>query len=488
MNSAVVAFLITIALTSTSYAIDRALIVGIEKYRDPLVPRTPGCEADARAMAQLIQSVYKFGEVKILLNEQATASNIEHWFRTWLIAGTRPGDRAFFFYAGHGSQLADNNGDERKEDGKDETLAPYDVNPRSGANMMRDDLFDEMIGRLNGRRAVLVFDSCHSGTISRGIPKLKEFSYGGGIRYLPTPEQFAELEGARSRSAGSEGYVVNTRTDVRRDLVVEDEFIEPARFSAMSGAVIISAAGDRQLAHPIMVNGLYRGALSYLLIESLQKSQPNLNDLAERIKRRFLQLQTSGKLGGHQQPVFTISNIALLANKPLFATWEETPIIALINRLSPINLQLRARENKSAFRIGEKISYQVTTNAPGYLYLIVFSRQNVATCIFPNSVDQNNQVAPGTVSIPRSNAYEFPIQEPAGRDVVVALLSRQKLDLGDKVAYTWNEVFDRLNLKLLQNEVSKNTQRELAGLSAIDWQGSFLVLETLAASRQPNKK
>ena len=468
MNSAVVAFLITLALTSTSYAVDRALIVGIEKYRDPQVPMTPGCEADARAMAQLMQSVYKFAEVKILLNEQATASNIEHWFRTWLIAGTQPGDRAFFFYAGHGSQLADNNGDERKEDGKDETLAPYDVNPRSGANMMRDDLFEEMIGRLNGRRTVLVFDSCHSGTISRGIPKLKEFSSGGGVRYLPTPEQFAELEKARSRSAGGEGYVVNARTAGSRDLSVEDEFIEPSRFSSMSGAVIISAAGDRQLAYPIMVNGTYRGALSYLLIESLQKSQPNLNDLAERLKRRFLQLQTTGKLGGHQQPVFTISNNALLANKPLFATWEETPIIALINRLSPDDVELRTRENKSAFRIGEKVSYEVTTNSSGYLYLIVFSRQNVATCIFPNSIDRDNQVSTGTVGIPRSKAYEIPIQEPAGRDVVMALLSRQKLNLGDKVAYTWNEVFERLNLKLLQ--------------------GNFLVLETLPEGLRNKRK
>jgi len=493
MKSAVVAFLIILALSSTSYAIDRALIVGVEKYRDPLVPKTPGCEADARAMAQVIKSIYKFPEVKILINEEATASNIEYWFRSWLIAGTRPGDRAFFFYAGHGSQLPDDNGDERKEDGKDETLAPYDVNPRNGANMMRDDLFDEMIGQLNGRRAVLVFDSCHSGTISRGIPKLKEFSRGGGVRYLPTPEQFAELEGVRSRNAG-EGYVVNARTGSQRDLVVEDEFIEPTRFSAISGAVIISAAGDRQLAYPILVNGMYRGALSYLLVESLQRGQPKVTDLADRIKRRFQQLQTMGELSGNQQPVFTISNNSLLADKPLFATWEETPIIALINRLSPINIQLRARENKSAFRIGERISYELTTNTSGYLYLIVFSRQNVATCIFPNSVDQNNQVSSGAIRIPRSNAYEFPIHEPAGRDVVVALLSRQKLNLGEKVVYTWNEVFERLNLKLLQDEVSKNTQRDiglkkpLMGLGATDWQGTYLVLETLEEGLRKKRK
>jgi len=481
MKSAFIACFIALACASTGYAADRALIVGVEKYRDPRVPDTPGCEADARAMEQLIQSAYKFTEVKTLINEEATASNIERLFRSWLIAGSRPGDRVFFFYAGHGSQIADDNGDE--SDGKDETLAPYDVDPRSGANIIRDDLFDEMIGRLSGRRAVLVFDSCHSGTISRGVPKLKDFARGGGVRYLPTPEQFAELEATPSRGVVAPGYVV--KGSAGRDLVVEDEFVEPKRFSAMSGAVIISAAGDRQLVYPLLVNGRYRGALSYVLTESLERNQPRLRDLAENTRRQIRQLQITGRLEGNQQPVFTITNNALLSDKPLFATWEETPIIALSNRLSPIKIQLRDRENKSAYRIGEKITYEVTTDAPGYLYLIVFSRQNVAACIFPNSQDPDNLVATGAIRIPRGDAYEFPIREPAGRDVVVALLSRQKIDLGEKVEYTWSEVFERLNLKLLQDEVSKYAQRGFnvkkteAGLGAGDWQATFLVLETL---------
>jgi len=486
MKSALVAFLIALSLSSTGYAVDRALIVGVERYRDPNVPDTPGCEADARAMEQLIKSVYKFAEVKVLINEEATASNIERWFRSWLIAGTQPGDRVFFFYAGHGSQIADDNGDE--SDGKDETLAPYDVLPKSGANVIRDDLFDEMIGKLSGRRAVLVFDSCHSGTISRGVPRLKDFSRGGGVRYLPTPEQIAELEATPSRGVGATGYVV--KGGASRDLVVEDEFIESQRFSAVSGAVIISAAGDRQLVYPLSVNGRDRGALSYVLVESLQRNQPKLRDLAENTRRQIRQLQITGKLYGDQQPVFTITDNALLADKPLFVTWEETPIIALSNRLSPIKIQLRNMENKSAYRIGERISYEVTTDAPGYLYLIVFSRQNVAACIFPNPQDPNNMLAPGAIRIPRTSAYEFPIQEPAGRDVVVALLSRQKLDLGEKVEYAWNEVFERLNLKLLQDEVGKSAQRGFnvkkteAGLGAGDWQATFLILETLESVRK----
>jgi hypothetical protein len=262
----------------------------------------------------------------------------------------------------------------------------------------------------------------------------------------------------------------------------------------MSGIVIISAAGDRQLAYPLPTPGGYRGALSYALVEALEKNQQNLRDLEENIRRQIRQLQITGRLAGNQQPVFTITSNALLAGKPLFGSWEEAPIIALSNGLSPIKIRLREVENKSAYRIGEKIAYEVTTDAPGYLYLIVFSRQNVATCIFPNSHDPNNLITPGQMKIPRGPAYEFPIGEPEGRDVVVALLSKRKLDLGEKVEYAWNEVFERLDLKLLQDEVSKYAQRAVnikntgvknagAGLGAADWQAAFLVLETLAASK-----
>ena len=99
-------------------------------------------------------------------------------------------------------------------------------------------------------------------------------------------------------------------------------------------------------------------------------------------------------------------------------------------------------------------------------------------------------LAPGAIRIPRTAAYEFPIREPAGRDVVVALLSRQKLDIGEKVVYTWDEVFGRLNLKLLQDEVGNyarrgaNLKKTEAGLGAGDWQATFLILETIGSVRK----
>src|SRR3954454_8495664 len=178
-------------------AADRALVVGVEKYGDSRVPETPGCVLDATQTAKFLETKYGFAgtAIKVLTNEQATAANIEHEFRQWLIEGTQPGDRVFFLYAGHGSQLPDDNGDE--EDGLDETIAPYDVNPETGSGEIRDDVFDELIAQLSGRRAVLLFDSCHSGTISRDLPKLHPFPRGGGARYLPRPDQFKALTASK---------------------------------------------------------------------------------------------------------------------------------------------------------------------------------------------------------------------------------------------------------------------------------------------------
>jgi hypothetical protein len=84
-----------------------------------------------------------------------------------------------FFYAGHGFQAPDDNGDE--EDNEDEVITPYDVAFKAVGGkvvltdentFIRDDKFNDFIARLSGRRAVLMFDSCHSGTISRGILRI----------------------------------------------------------------------------------------------------------------------------------------------------------------------------------------------------------------------------------------------------------------------------------------------------------------------------
>ncbi len=469
-------------------AADRALVVGVEKYGDSRVPETPGCVQDATQTAEFLKSRYGFTDsnIKILTNEKATAANIESEFRHWLIEGTQPGDRVFFLYAGHGSQLPDDNGDE--SDGEDETIAPYDVNPETGTGEIRDDVFDEMIAQLSGRRAVLVFDSCHSGTISREIPKLHAFPRGGGARYLPRPDQFKSLvaakQEARESGGGMSPYSV-AGAPRSRDLKRVGGFLDSSKIKTLSGVVVISAAAATQRAYPLEVGNTLRGALSYVFASEQEGDAPTLRNLKARIAKRINALQASGKLDGDQQPQFDVISTVALDDEPLFATAESAPAIALTNPISPMRVSLATGENKILYHNGEKVTYQVTTDTGGYLYLLVFSRDNVATCIFPNDRDRDNQITPGTHTIPRANTYEFPVSEPFGRDVFVALVTTERINIGDKVDYTWSEVFQRLNLRGLQEAIGNAASSRAVvvkargtGLDPQSWQGATVVVES----------
>ena len=74
-----------------------------------------------------------------------------------------PNDTVYFHFAGHGYFVADDDGDEGPGDDYDEVIIPYD------GRFIRDDEIGEAIEKLEAKHAVLVFESCHSGTAERGL-------------------------------------------------------------------------------------------------------------------------------------------------------------------------------------------------------------------------------------------------------------------------------------------------------------------------------
>ena len=109
----------------------------------------------------------------VLTDENATRDHLIAALNQ-LVQVTGPADTVYFHYSGHGSQVQDVNGDET--DGLDETIVPQDG--RSvGVRDIVDDELDAIFSRLRARSAVIVLDSCHSGTGTRAL----EF----GTRSLP---------------------------------------------------------------------------------------------------------------------------------------------------------------------------------------------------------------------------------------------------------------------------------------------------------------
>lgn len=487
----------------------RALLVGINQYQQhPAVRPTRGAEEDASETARFIQTQYGFrsDEIHTLLGPQATAAAIKAEFQRWLIEDTQPGDRVFFLYAGHGSQTKDLNGDEA--DGLDEVLAPYDVNWRgeSFVNIILDDELDELTQQLPGRLAVLVFDSCNSGTITRGTPgTISKSDAVGDARYLPSPGEAKSLGiGVTSRGgkqAGPVEYAVNDQVNDDRILTTKSgasaprqsepqtrdlKLVDVKTQGTSAGHVIISAAQSNQSAYSMNISGKQRGALSFVFAEAHQGRVPTLGELRQQVTQRITKLQEDGSLRGKQRP--SVEAAPTLENKPLFADIKTIiPEVAFANPQSKLKVTLRTRENKTTYKLGDDISYEVTTDAPGWLYLFVFSQEQKASFIFPNGPNQaerDNYVKAGTHRLPREDS--FTVTPPCGKDVTVALLSSVDLKLGGKEEMTWQDVFDLLGNKKLTGYVrtrgvgvKKPSQPSRpTSLNEADWQAASLTLET----------
>jgi hypothetical protein len=131
------------------------------------VPDLDGAVNDVRSMAAMLESPkYGFTDVRLLLDAAATRAGILAAIEK-LIQDTRPGDVVVFFYAGHGSQRVNSLADV-KLNHLDQTIVPADAN--AGQFDIRNTelaaLFDRLIDR--GATLTLIFDSCHSGSITRG--------------------------------------------------------------------------------------------------------------------------------------------------------------------------------------------------------------------------------------------------------------------------------------------------------------------------------
>ncbi|HMZ16983.1 MAG TPA: caspase family protein, partial [Blastocatellia bacterium] len=478
----------------------RALLVGIDLYLNaPAVKPTRGAEADAIETRSFIKEKYGFSEddIHTLIGKEATATRIKQEFQNWLIRQTQPGDRVFFLYAGHGSQMPDTNGDET--DKLDEVLAPYDVNWRGDGfdNVIVDDELDELIQQLAGRLAVFVFDSCNSGTITRGVPGANSKSnIEGDARYLPSPVEARSLRiGVTTRGGGKPAdYTVSderiltaksgAETSQPREVQERDlKLVDVKTTGATAGHVVISAAQSNQSAFSMDSGGKQRGALSLVFAEAQHGQPPTVGELRQRITSRIAELQQSGRLRGKQRP--EIEATTALEDQPLFAAKQSVPEIAFANPQSKLSVSLHTREKKQTYKLDEDISYEITTNAPGWLYLFVFSREQQASFIFPNSEDRDNYLPAGTHRLPREDA--FMVIPPCGKDITIALLSSVDLKLGAKDKMSWQEVFDLLGSKKLAGYVKtrgvglkkNNPATRPISLDEADWQAASLAIETI---------
>ena len=231
----------------------KALVVGVDKYKNSAW-NLEGCTLDAAVMSGMFQDHFGFpgDNIRLLMDDRATKAKIvEHL--DWLVRDSKPGDVLVFFYAGHGSQVRDRNGDEL-EDAMDEILCPHDLD---WDDALTDDILHSYFKRVpQGANLSIVFDCCHSGTGTRSLlapvtPKgevIGEIEYSK-TRYIKPPIDIEH----RSR-----GIALRSRR-VGETIIKENQ-------------VLMAACGSHQEAQEKRFKGQARGAFSFYLGAALKRA------------------------------------------------------------------------------------------------------------------------------------------------------------------------------------------------------------------------
>ena len=229
----------------------KALVVGIDKYKNPAW-NLEGCTMDAAVMSGMLQDHFGFpgDNVRVVLDDRATKANILGRL-DWLVRDAKQGDVLVFFYAGHGSQVRDRNGDEL-EDEMDEILCPHDLD---WDDPLTDDILHSYFTRVQkGVNLTIIFDCCHSGTGTRSLwaPVSPEGEIGE-IEYQKTRYIKPPLD-IEHRSRG-----IALRARRLGETVIKENHI------------LLAACTSAQEAQEKRFRGQARGAFSYYFAEALKR-------------------------------------------------------------------------------------------------------------------------------------------------------------------------------------------------------------------------
>lgn len=247
-----------------------ALLIGIQDYAfHPDIPSLQGPLNDLSIVEHMLREHFGFqdGNIQILRDSEATHTGIAQAFRT-LIDAVGTNDFVYIYYSGHGSQTPDLNGDEA--DGYDETWVSYGARQSAGDDPDNYDILDDEVNSwlselsANTHNMVLVSDSCHSATVSRGESVI-----------------------SRGVSADKRHHPLGTL-----------DYRQPASYPG----VRVGAARDQESAIEItMQDNRHYGLFTWYWVEALQQSQPG--ETWYNIFKRAYTRVTAGR-GNVQRPQF----------------------------------------------------------------------------------------------------------------------------------------------------------------------------------------
>lgn len=268
----------------------RALLVGINDYPDP-ANRLEGCVNDTFLVSAMLQERgFDPEDIRVVLNERATAQGIRERL-SWLLDGAGYGMERVFFYSGHGAQMPGYNAQE-KVDHADECLVPYDFGWTRETAIVDDDFFALYRHLPYNARFFAVFDCCHSGGIHRnGGPRVRGVLPPDDIRHRhlcwdareqmwhqrelpPLNPDFGGSKKERAAWMGSDGATLRLGRGMRARVQSADAYQRlPREQRGPYLPVIMEACDEGSLSYEYRDGVTSYGAFTFAMVKNL-RAQP----------------------------------------------------------------------------------------------------------------------------------------------------------------------------------------------------------------------
>ena len=263
----------------------KAVLVGINNY-GVRAPKLNGCVNDALQIADLLRRRYGFenANLRLLTDERATQDAIRERLE-WLVSTARDGDHLVFHFAGHGSQVADRDGDE--VDHLDEIICPYDMD---WDRPFTDDVFASYFNPLPPKvRLTAILYAYHSGT------GLRDIRPNAVDRFLMPPPDIRNRVTEGLEDLGP--YFSATLRDPRADDPAKGprQLLRRGNGRAAYHPVLIAASKAAETSADILVDRDYHGALTYALVRAIDaaKGRITYRQLIQQVRRGVRALGTS---------------------------------------------------------------------------------------------------------------------------------------------------------------------------------------------------
>jgi uncharacterized caspase-like protein len=252
----------------------RALIIGINDYKDPKIPDLKTAVNDALAMAELLSENYGF-QVELLMGRKATKEAIYQALRK-LASSTKLDDSILIYYAGHGDL------DRTYNDG---WWIPVDAKAGNPITYLDNVQVQKSMRNMNARHVLLISDSCYSGTLfghSRAIPRVINKRYY--LNLYNEKSRWGMTSGNKTPVSddGSEGHSVFAYQLLKELRTNKNPYLSIQELCTRIAPIISNNSEQTPLCRPIRNTGDQGGEFVFVASNDVMEMSPYPELTAER--------------------------------------------------------------------------------------------------------------------------------------------------------------------------------------------------------------